>query len=279
MENSFKDYFFQGEPLCKIKDCEFWGKQYITPELAKEILTTNVNNRPLNKRRVKIYARQMKQNRWGNIADGILLSFDKKSNLTNGQTRLNAIIESDTPLEMFIVRNGETEAGALELPFDTGLLRSTSNITGNSGRFEAPIKLLIRLFAPQHPILVTADEIVAFENSLTSDEHYVLEKLSLIGFTGFSAAIRAAFFFWFVSTGDKDTTINLANTVTHNGPLSEKESAIQRCITRTNTQFGGNAMRLSVFFQAYALLSERKNTQPFRDELLKKVRGWIIGRY
>ena len=34
----YKDDFFKGEPLCKIGDCEFWGKQIITPELAKEIL-------------------------------------------------------------------------------------------------------------------------------------------------------------------------------------------------------------------------------------------------
>lgn len=55
----FKDDFFKGEPLCKIGDCEFWGKQLITPELAKEILQSNGKNRKLSLHRVLEYSRMM----------------------------------------------------------------------------------------------------------------------------------------------------------------------------------------------------------------------------
>lgn len=277
---SFKNDFFKGEPLSKIGDCEFWGKQIITPEIAQEILNTNVKNRKLNKARVSVYARIMQKGRWGYIADGFLLSFDKNGNLTNGQHRLNAIIECGCTMEMYIARNSDTEAGALKLPFDTNQTRSTSNITGNKARYESPIKYLIRTFAEKHPSLVTSDEVVAFISSLDDDGRYVLDRIGCIGYDGFSASIRAAFFFWFIINGNKELTLDLVTKVTHRGALNEKEGDIQRYITKPRAvSRGENANRLEEFLHTYALISEKRDTKAFREEIVKQVKGWIVGRY
>lgn len=274
----FKDDFFKGEPLCKIGDCEFWGKQLITPEIAEEILLTNGKNRPISVIRYSSYARMMGEGRWRNTADGITLSFDKEGNLANGQHRLHAIIRSRIAIEMFICKNGETMAGAISLPFDTGYSRSTANLTGYTKNFEAPIKYFLRYFANQHP--VTADQVEYFVKTLTVEERDFFDVLSKISYNGFTAPGKAGCFFYFVKNGRKEEVLRLAKAATSMGSLSEQEAKIKNFFdTHKPISRTADVNRLNEFAYCYALFGGRRVTDTLKKELEDQAKLWIVGRY
>lgn len=68
----------------------------VTPELAEKWLSeSNPHNRHVKPHIVTRYAKDMKAGRW--VFTGDPIQFDYEGNLLNGQHRLSAIIESDTP--------------------------------------------------------------------------------------------------------------------------------------------------------------------------------------
>lgn len=70
-----------------------WSKiMTITPSMAHEWLAKNIVNRPLSKITVKRYAQFMLKGEWELNGESII--FDIDGNLTNGQHRLNAILEA-----------------------------------------------------------------------------------------------------------------------------------------------------------------------------------------
>lgn len=69
----------------------------ITPALAERILTTrNLNNRPMKSGKIKDYARDLKEGRWGLTGD--TLKFASDGSLRDGQNRLAAVIRASVPL-------------------------------------------------------------------------------------------------------------------------------------------------------------------------------------
>lgn len=68
----------------------------ITPTLALEWLEQNTKNRPKRPKKVREYARDMKSGKWKLSGDTI--KFDRNGVLLDGQHRLMAVIESDTPI-------------------------------------------------------------------------------------------------------------------------------------------------------------------------------------
>lgn len=72
----------------------------ITPTIAAELLSKNVNNRPIRKAIVNSYAKQMSQGRWKMTHQGI--AFDDNGNLLDGQHRLHAIIQSGVSVLMTV---------------------------------------------------------------------------------------------------------------------------------------------------------------------------------
>lgn len=89
----------------------------VTPALAKIWLYQNKNNRAIRKHIVDNYAEQMKDGKWDLTGQGI--TFDENGDLIDGQHRLNAIIKSNTPVEMLIVWDAKKSYG-----YDCGLKRS-----------------------------------------------------------------------------------------------------------------------------------------------------------
>lgn len=79
----------------------------ITPSKAKEYLLWNKQNRPVDKKTVQLYARDMKEGRW-TLSNDAITFFDNHI-LGNGQHRLYAIIESDTACQFIVVRNLPSE--------------------------------------------------------------------------------------------------------------------------------------------------------------------------
>ena len=93
----------------------------ITPELAREFLTKNKKNRIIRTNRIKQYATDMKNGKWELNDQGI--SFHEDGSLANGQHRLLAIIESNTPTEMYVTYGVPNDSNI----YDRGAARSTSD--------------------------------------------------------------------------------------------------------------------------------------------------------
>lgn len=74
----------------------------IPPDLAKQMLAGNKNNRPLMQKLVKFYAHQMETGKWQLNGDTIRL--DKNGYVLDGQHRLSAIVESGIPLTTYVLR-------------------------------------------------------------------------------------------------------------------------------------------------------------------------------
>ncbi len=87
--------------LDRLNDQKFWCEvQTITPEVAGIILEHNVVNRDVGKGLVKKMAQDMVSGKWKTNGDSI--RFDRNGRLVDGQHRLNAVVQSETPLETFV---------------------------------------------------------------------------------------------------------------------------------------------------------------------------------
>lgn len=72
----------------------------ITPADAVLWLEGNIHNRKLRESRVRLYARDIKGGKWRLTHQGI--AFDESGKLSDGQHRLWAIVEADTPATMMV---------------------------------------------------------------------------------------------------------------------------------------------------------------------------------
>ena len=95
----------------------------ITPEIAGELLRTNILNRPVNKRTVDDYAAQMKKGLWKLNGEPIIIS--TTGNVIDGQHRLHACIQSDTSFTT-VVEYG-VDASVFDT-IDTGRVRTAGDL-------------------------------------------------------------------------------------------------------------------------------------------------------
>lgn len=94
MENKF---FYEGFDF-KTQRCEYVT---ITPDIAREFLEHNTNNRPKKLANIKRMAEDMKNGKWYETTNSI--GFDVNGLLPDGQNRLYAIIEADKPITMRVI--------------------------------------------------------------------------------------------------------------------------------------------------------------------------------
>ena len=95
---------------------------FITPELAKEMLTHNVNNRNIKKQKLEFLVEDMKNGKF--FSNGESICFDVEGNLRDGQHRLMAIVESGCGQMINVVYDIPIEQANL---YDIGATRSTSD--------------------------------------------------------------------------------------------------------------------------------------------------------
>lgn len=100
----------------------------VTPEEAQAWLGANHKNRRIRSVGVSAYAKDMAAGRW--TLNGESIKIDKHGNLVDGQHRLSAVIESDSPVEMLVVTGLEPEAMDT---VDTGMKRTTADVLGMGG--------------------------------------------------------------------------------------------------------------------------------------------------
>lgn len=98
------------ERLCEILNSMIKAQwEVITPEVAAEMLQhRNKYNRSLKKRTVDSYARDMKNNRWKETGEPIII--DSKGIVANGHHRLNAIVQSGSTVVTLVVRGVDPES-------------------------------------------------------------------------------------------------------------------------------------------------------------------------
>ena len=73
----------------------------ITPELAEKWLSTNPNQRPVQDHHVQQLANEMKNENWRETHQGI--AFNENGELTDGQHRLHAVIQSGKTVTMRVI--------------------------------------------------------------------------------------------------------------------------------------------------------------------------------
>ena len=85
----------------------------VTPTLAKEWLAINTNNRPIRRREVDSFVRDIVSDRWiPNTSDTVMIG--SNGVLLNGQHRLTAVIEADRSAQMYVEFGAENDASAID---------------------------------------------------------------------------------------------------------------------------------------------------------------------
>lgn len=111
----------------------------MTPDLAKEMLKRNKNNRPINWKKVEEYAKLMREGRWRLTSQGIIL--DEKGNILTGQKRLWAVVYADTSVYMRVSRGTPSETANL---LDRGTPQSARDLaTRKTERKHSPTEASI----------------------------------------------------------------------------------------------------------------------------------------
>ena len=76
--------------------------ELITPDQARQYLAFNTNNRNLRKAHVEKLANDIKNGRW--VYNSATIVFNGDGTLLDGQHRLAAIIDADTPVKVAVAR-------------------------------------------------------------------------------------------------------------------------------------------------------------------------------
>ena len=90
----------------------------INPEEAKAFLKNNAMHRKIKQKKVDEYIKEMQDGKWR--LNGKALIFDSNGRLLNGQHRLSAVVQSDTPLTTLVVRG--VDPSVLETNPENGVI-------------------------------------------------------------------------------------------------------------------------------------------------------------
>ncbi|WP_343466313.1 hypothetical protein AAI421_17900 [Rhodococcus aetherivorans] len=114
----------------------------VTPEMAREWLEANENNRNVRDRRVDLYSSEMEAGDWMITGEGV--KFDWNGRLFDGQHRLKAVIKAGVPVQMFAFHNLDPEAQKV---VDTGAKRTAADALRFAGitRFVSEIASMAKI--------------------------------------------------------------------------------------------------------------------------------------
>jgi hypothetical protein len=112
----------------------------VTPEIAKNWLELNIENRRHRGWWSSALANMIRRGEWIVSHQGI--AFSKSGILIDGQHRLHSIVESQTPVEILVTRGLSEDAYKV---IDTGMKRTLSDLTGISVRSSEVCRHLARM--------------------------------------------------------------------------------------------------------------------------------------
>jgi hypothetical protein len=144
----------------------------MTPEWASELLKNNTNNRGLSRTKVKSFARQIVNGKWRKTGQGISIATNGR--LLDGQTRLNAVVQSENTVPMVIAWNCDEDSFAV---FDTGRARSATDVLKIAGleQHQNIVSAGLRLAIP---LIENPDAYFAISQGITNEEILDLWKKS-----------------------------------------------------------------------------------------------------
>lgn len=168
----------------------------ITPDMAKQWLENNPNNRPIKARRVATLIRDIKNGNFVHTHQGI--AFDENGALLDGQHRLTAIAMSGIPVTMEVTFGMPKE---FMVYVDTGSLRSVADALtiGELYADEPALRKNACIAMVKNMLRYGYCDTITFSNAEMAKviEHYKDEILAVWSCTnssknGLSAPIRAA---------------------------------------------------------------------------------------
>ena len=111
----------------------------MTPDMARDILKNNTNNRNVKRDRVSLYATEMEKGRWQLNGESIVI--DENGNLKDGQHRLMAVVKSQCTVPMVVVTGVDADCSI----YDRGSSRSVRNMRIGRPRFLRRLKNLKKM--------------------------------------------------------------------------------------------------------------------------------------
>lgn len=160
----------------------------ITPEIARQYLDMNKENRPVRRMRVDSYAQQMARGQW--LPTGDPIRFNSEGRLLDGQHRLHAVIQANATLDMIVIRDVPTAAFKV---LDSGYARTVGNAIGfnlkNSTTMVAASRLLwvievggdprrqVDMLTPSRVDL--ADYYLSHEKEMTASVHFAQQMTTM----------------------------------------------------------------------------------------------------
>lgn len=103
--------------------------EIITPDIAKEMLGANTNNRNVSRQQVELFARTMAQQDWK--MNGEAIKFSNTGRLLDGQHRLLACVGSGVPFRTLVIRGLPEDT---QETMDAGKTRTMANVLELQGR-------------------------------------------------------------------------------------------------------------------------------------------------
>lgn len=216
-------------------EMENLGYTYITPKLAEEWLSKNYSNRIIRKRFVSQLAKKIKNGEWqkdttdhiGFYVDGVL---------ANGQHRLLAIIEADTPVYTKVDYNIPKEAA---ICIDTGNSRSFSDnvkiITGET-YYTSKISKIVAQSGVNGKNYTHEDHLyisIAFKDELITIKDLFRDKPRYISSTDIMSAVLMAY----IANVDIDTLTEFVTVLSSGRAYTDNQEMIIRLRDRIQFDF------------------------------------------
>ena len=256
----------------------YFIQQEISPDIAREMLSRNFRNRPLNAHRVASYASSMLHGEWTQSPSPIC--FDTSGHLKDGQHRLSAIIKANIPVSLTIAYDVPSDC-----VIDKGLARSTGDSLYMRGLVRkelcgtqviAMVNRYLEILNNGNPS--SDDDKAAF---ITANEQPILDAVSISkkGSTkpicskaGVQAALLGAILHG-VDKNKLDAFARIVNTGFMDSPSQSPAIILRNYILATRLGGGGAANELA----AYAQMAIRDfiNETPRRTKYKKKENVYI----
>ena len=221
--------------------------EYITPAIAKQYLTKNVeNNRNVQYKRVEALARDMANDAWWFTGDSI--KFNERGRLCDGQYRLKAIIKSGRP-QVLLVIYGVAEPAMLCM--DKGKARSIKDSLYieqndsplNSNAMISLIKAIIR--SKSRTVSNVTDNDVRRIYNRYANELITVSRISPQKHFGINAQTRAALFSALINGIGQEILAEWVRVfITRNPTLRYNDEAVLKWESYVH-KFEGKGVKLS----------------------------------
>lgn len=238
-------------------DCNL-AELVITPEMARELLKYNTNNRARNKQREKEYIEDMKEDKF--IAAESMIYFNKAGELTNGQCRLYACVESKKAFTAVVYMNtGRTRKTVDNIKL-SGALKDTCNDNSNS---IMTVKALLRV--SRSTPRVRDEEVINFckKHAKIIDKAYELGLLNINGGKKavFKVEIAAALLAAAINGVDMNTLVHVRNILTDGMSIDNKDKIILNYREKAFELYGSNSgsVRKQLYFGAQHMIYVYEN--------------------